>query len=647
MTAGERFKNWIDGLSEAWKDRLRGWMRSWVAGGIEDLMDDLEPITREQVRTTLTQIRDLPETPPEYKKMIDEALETKSFGVLIMIVVSLGAMIFGMVSSTQIPHLSSLLYSAQRMAEIYRLDPATITRIWLRDKPAYEELWEDLRDQGWDEDRLAVAKELAKIIPPLPDMVRFADFSAFDPEVIAKWREFYDAPGWISEPFELLGVTNEPPRDWANKYWFSHWIQPGRYELGEIYRRGLLGEPLIGSEEVGGPGGEGEAEKMVKLAYRTMGYSAFWQEMLLQLVREVPTRVDVRRWWDMRTIDEAELRSIYQRRGYFGKDLENYVVWTKVYVAFPDLIARWSKGWITEDDVRSELLALNMPAERVEEMIQTKKKAVDAGKVDEERDLTKSEIYTGVKKGVITREEGIELLEDLNYTMEQAEFILNIHIPKDEEEAVEKTRELTKADILTGLKTAIITEEEAQARLEEIRYAPEDARTILAIFKAAAEPPIEAWQREASKADIVAAVKKGLITPENAYLMLQDIGFSAEAAHFILMVRAEVSPFSPINFPEFKDITQRYKIAIGKEERPMPEELKKAAEEVVRLTGEVEALKEALVKEERGLVEEEVLPEAATEKRDELRLSLHRAEAELKRVKTEYDSLVAEWRHGE
>lgn len=537
MTAGERFKKWIDGLSEAWKDRLRGWMRSWVAGGIEDLMDDLEPITREQVRATLTRIRDMPETPPEYKKMIDEALETKSFGILIMIVVSLGAMIFGMVSSTQVPHLSSLLYGAQRAAKMYRFDPATITRIWLRDKPAYEELWEDLKDQGWDEERLAVAKELAKIIPPLPDMVRFADFSAFDPEVIAAWREFYDAPGWISEPFELLGVSNEPPRDWANKYWFSHWIQPGRYELGEIYRRGLLGEPLVGSEEVGGPGGEGEAEKMVKLAYRTMGYSPFWQEMLLQLVREVPTRVDVRRWWDMRTIDETELRAIYQRRGYFGKDLENYVLWTKVYVAFPDLVARWKNGWITEDDVRSELTGLGMPAERVEELIQTKIKTTQPERVEEERKLTVTDIIMGVKKDVITREEGIELIMDLGYGREEAEFKVDVRVV-------------------------------------------------------------------------------------------------AEAG-------------SPETFEEFKDITTKYKIAIGKEEKPMPEELKKAAEEVVRLTGEVESLKEALETAERGLVEEEVLPETATEKRDELRLSLHRAEAELQRVKTEYDSLVAQWRHAE
>ncbi|GAI52064.1 unnamed protein product, partial [marine sediment metagenome] len=116
-----------------------------------------------------------------------------------------------------------------------------------------------------------------------------------------------------------------------------------------------------------------------------MGYSAYWQDLLLELVKAVPTRVDVRRFWDMRTIDEARLREIYHAQGYYGKDLEDYVLWTKVYVAFPDLIARFTKGWITEDDVRSELIALGMPAERVETMIQTKIKKVAGERVEPER----------------------------------------------------------------------------------------------------------------------------------------------------------------------------------------------------------------------------------------------------------------------
>lgn len=79
----------------------------------------------------------------------------------------------------------------------------------------------------------------------------------------------------------------------------------------------------------------------------------------------------------------------------------------------------------------------------------------------------------------------------------------------------------------------------------------------------------------------------------------------------------------------------------------MPEELKKAAAEVIKLTKDIEALERSIVEEKRGLVEEEILPEAATKRLKKLQVKLHRAEATLAAAKSEYDRLLAEWRHGE
>ncbi|GAH98690.1 unnamed protein product, partial [marine sediment metagenome] len=245
----------------------------------------------------------------------------------------------------------------------------------------------------------------------------------------------------------------------------------------------------------------------------------------------------------------------------------------------------------------------------------------------------------------ITRGEGMELLMDLGYDEADADYILAINIPVDEEEVVVNKRDLTKTDILKGLKAEIITEGEALARLQELRYTPLDAEFLLKIYKATIKPPVEAREREASKADIVLAVKKGLITAEEGYLMLQDIGFTPEASQFILTVRAEESPFSPMSYQEFKGTTGKWRKAAGMEAGPEREAIRKAAGEVVKLARDLEALHDALEEEERKLVSEEVLPEAATKRRDELRVTLHRAEAELERARSKYDTLVAEWRH--
>ncbi|GAI79021.1 unnamed protein product, partial [marine sediment metagenome] len=62
-----------------------------------------------------------------------------------------------------------------------------------------------------------------------------------------------------------------------------------------------------------------------------------------------------------------------------------------------------------------------MPADRVEEIIETKVKAAEPERVATEKDLTKSEIVKGVKVEHITRDEGIEVLMDLGYEEDEAE----------------------------------------------------------------------------------------------------------------------------------------------------------------------------------------------------------------------------------
>jgi len=645
-TPGERFKKWVDDFAVEVKDRLRGWMTSWLSGGLLELIEGIEPEAIDTMSDVMTRIKEDPNTPDDIRAIIDKVITPgKPIPLLVMIplaIIVLAPMLF----SLSQPLGKLAMYPQDRKLHSFRLDPAAVITAWRRDPEKYADLFDDLKDLGWNDDRIEVLKFVTLFMPSPQDLVTWQAKEVFEPEMIERYG-LDDEFGQLDlSLFEKLGVTEEQ----AKNYWRAHWEHASYMQIREMLHRGVLSlakeMPAPPTTKAGWEARDAEGAKAMYDWYRLVEIPPFWRDKLTEMAFEIPTRVDVRRWWDMRTISEERLRSIYHAQGYHGEDLEDYLVWTKVYVAFPDLLARWTNGYITEDEVKSELTTLGMPADRVDELMETKIKAVKGEKTAAERALTKTDIIKGVKTGVITRGEGEEFLMDLNYDEDEATFILDINIPADETEPVVKQRELTKTDIINGLKTEIITEAEARTRLIELRYSPGDADFLLKIYRAVISPPTETRDKEASKADILLAVKKGLITPEDGYLMLLDLGFTPEAAQFILAVRAETSPFSPVSYSEFKDLTHKYRIASGMEAKEMPEELKKAADEVVRLTKDVEALKLSIEEEEKGLIKEEVLPAAATARRDELRVTLHRAEAELERVKSEYEKRIAEWRHG-
>jgi len=625
MSISGRIHDTIESWRLEWGETLKGWFGSWVSLGANMFAESAEPIAQDMMRDSITRIANIPGLPSDYKKALLDSLShadwqrTSSgwfwylFGILPSIL-----------SSGQ-PFANLVNYDVELLQRTSRLDPMQVITAWRRDPAAYEKYLLDLKEQGWSDDRIEAMKFTSQYMPTPQQVIAWLAHEVFEPEMIAKYGLDDEFGGLDLTIPKKIGMTEEM----SLNEWRNHWQHASWTQVVEMVRRGQMTEPDVWDW------------------FRLVEIPPYWRDKLIAISWEVPTRVDVRRFWDMRTINEERLREIYTAQGYHGKDLEDYVLWTKIYVDFPDLMTRYKNGWLTLDEVRSELVSLGMSAERAEELIQTKVKAVASEKLVKQKDLTMSQIVKGVKKAVITREEGSSLLQDMGYDPYEASFILSIEIPQDEVVTEIKIRELTKSDILSGLKAGIITEEEALSKLLELRYLPEDARFILSIYQATVKPPAEPRQREASKADIVKAVKTGLITPEEAYLMLQDIGFTPEASQFILMVQAESSPFSPMSYNEFKDLTQKYRVVAGKESKPMSEELKAAAAEVIKFTTDVEALKAALKDEERGLIDVDILPASATERRDEIRLSLHRAEAELERVTTDYNALKAEWRQQE
>ena len=99
-----------------------------------------------------------------------------------------------------------------------------------------------------------------------------------------------------------------------------------------------------------------------------------------------------------------------------------------MYTDYPALLARYKNGWITLDDVKSELVAMGMSADRADTLLQEKIRKEAPERIAAEKNLTKAEIVKGVKKDVITRAEGIDLLQDMGYGPDEAAYIMAINL---------------------------------------------------------------------------------------------------------------------------------------------------------------------------------------------------------------------------
>ncbi len=625
MTPGERIIDWIEGLIPRWGAGLRNWMASWLSWGIELFFDVLGKAAAPKLKPLIDTLEATGKIPPELQPFLDEMkTPTGEVGALFAQSAS-SAFVGGAIGRILDALFLPLSYSVNTATRNIILSPDQLLWLWRKEYMEEPEVNKYLSWLGYNNDDIGHWKELTLFVPSADEQTLWLAREVFEPDMVEKYGLDAELPKYADTDFSKVGVNQE---QMTNK-WRAHWQHASFIQVVEMFRRKLI------------------TKTDFKEWFKLVEIPPFWRENLIEISKAWPTRVDVRRWWDMRTIDEARLRELYAGMGYDGKNLDDYIIWTKVFTEFPSLLARWSKGWITRDELRAQVVALGMPAARVDTFLQEKIEADQPERTANERDITKTDIYKGVKQDRITRAQGLELLQELGYDADEADYLLAINIPQDQVESVVNQRLLTKADIIAGLRADIITEDEARDRLLGLRYSAVDAQLLLDIFKATIKPPAEERQRQASKADIVLAVKKDLITAEEGYLMLLDLGFTPEASEFILMVKAESSPFSPVTFGEFKDLTSKWRKAAGMTTQTFNDKLREAADELVKISDQVKSLEIQVKAEEMLLVDQDVIPPEAEKRLKELQVALNRAISEKERLQGAYNDLVAEFRQTE
>ncbi len=589
----DRLASWLDKWAHAWRDAARSWAAGVVGFGIEVFEDVLGKKFSTQLQPLIETLEKTGAVPDELKPLLSELKNPTGEAAA-----SLGrSMVRGFIGNAvgmmQDALLLPLSYAINRMRPKVIMGPDQLVEVlkrgeitpenftfwmkslgyddlwidrWkmlyevrlpsdlvgpasLRDEKKWGPYWADVKAGGVTDDRIEMLKELTYKIASMQDIIQFVVREVYTPEIADKFGQFQEYPTKAEPDALKAGIRPEL----LKQYWAAHWELPSVSQGFEMLHRDVIDQATL------------------NLLIRARDVMPYWRDKLTKISYNPYTRVDTRRMWDMGVLDDAAILRNYKDLGYDEEHAAAMTTWTKVYVMYPQLIAQYKNGWLSQEEVVSGLKTLGLTDERAAWMFKTKFKNEAAARTTAQKDLTLAQIIKGVKKGKITRPQGADLLVDMGYDLDEAAFILDVEIPADETDVAVKMRELTKTDILDGLESDTVTLAQAKEKLMAIRYTPADADLILEIYLASLEPAGTPAAKSLTKADIVSAVKQGLITPEQAYQLLIRIGYVDADANFILALVPQASPFSPLNFDEFKSLTQTWRRAQGHApEEPAP-----------------------------------------------------------------------------
>lgn len=385
------------------------------------------------------------------------------------------------------------------------------------------------------------------MLPGPSDLVRFALREVWDPtrrpELLAE-----DAPRDYYIFMTQQGFNPERAAD----YWASHWVLPSVGQLNEMLHR-----DVITPEEWDRFVKYNDFDPTVRPWLKDISYNPY-------------TRVDTRRMWDLRLLTEEELKKNYKDLGYDEEHAQKMTTWTKVYVLATEMRARYSKGWVTEAEVRTALIGAGMDPARVEDYLQKIIKEDAAERVSKERDLTKTDITRSVKKGLLTKDEGAERLMEMGYSEDEAYFIIDITVSEGISAEIEADRDLSKADIIKGVADGVFTESQGKEMLMKLGYDETEAKYILEIRVPPKKPEKMKPERDLTKAEIVKGVKKEIITWDQGAIMLVDMGYDSDEADFILAINVEALAGSPETWSEMQDIVNKGRRAMHRPVKEIP-----------------------------------------------------------------------------
>lgn len=213
-------------------------------------------------------------------------------------------------------YLNKLGYSDSDIEKMRTLTtqilPENVARYAWMNKKIDETTHDSILEQnGYSAQAIEIIKRTYQIIPPLSDLITMAVREAFSPAIADKFGQYEDYPEKLT-PFAAQHGLNE---DWSKAYWASHWALPSPSQGFEMLHRGIIDKDTL------------------KLLLRALDIMPFWRDKVIDLSYSTLRLVDIRRFYELGTIDEQEMYEEYLARGYDEKRAKWATQWTIDYIA--------------------------------------------------------------------------------------------------------------------------------------------------------------------------------------------------------------------------------------------------------------------------------------------------------------------------
>jgi len=191
------------------------------------------------------------------------------------------------------------------------LSPDMIKYLYLHDKINEETHDLSLQKLGYAGDKVRNIKDSYFVTPPAQDLITMAVREAFTPEIANAFGQYEGYPEVLTEYLSHWGIDDT----WAKAYWAAHWRLPSAEEGFQMLHRGIINQDTL------------------KLLLRALDIMPYWRDKVIDLSYSPLRLVDIRRFYELGVIDEAQMFTEYKSRGYDDKHARWATNWTIQYVS--------------------------------------------------------------------------------------------------------------------------------------------------------------------------------------------------------------------------------------------------------------------------------------------------------------------------